>query len=193
MAELSDEQIAAAEAAGASSSEIEKIALLKERADLFERAMRKLEEWEPYVVETELEDEWRALLERGYTLRARLEYVFGKVDEAFRWAKGFVGLEGARGQLGAFWLIPVAIIAAAIAAIGWWLADYRKFAKKFEEQQRIAGELREQGVDPIEAERQAASAVAGTVPGWLAPLRGPLGLIALGVGGFVVWRMLGDE
>lgn len=192
MAELTEEQIAAAEDAGASDREINAIAELKERANVFSEAWEHLQSIESAVKETELEDEYNALMRRGRAIKETVQRAVSAIDDAIGWARGSLGLDNL-GNLGVYWFIPLAVISAATAALGWWIADYRKFAKRFDEQQRIADRLKGEGVDPIEAERQAAAAVAGAAPGWLQPLAQPLGLVALGTLGYLGYRIWRDQ
>lgn len=192
MAELTEEQIAAAEAAGASDREISAIAELKERASVFSQAWNHLQQIESAVRATELEDEYDTLMRRGRAIKETVQRAVAAIDDAIGWARGSLGLDNL-GNLGAYWFIPLAVISAASAALGWWIADYRKFARRFDEQQRIADRLKGEGVDPIEAERQAAAAVAGAAPGWLQPLAQPLGLIALGVLGYIGYQYMSDD
>jgi hypothetical protein len=188
--ELTSAQLEAATAAGASDAELSQILNLKARAAEFQRAFDQLLSWGAAVEGTELEAEYSKLVGRGFSLRDQVQAATAAIDDALRWARGVFGLDGlqALAGLGIVWFIPLAAIGAAVAALGWWLADYAKFARKFAEQGRIAAELRAAGVDPIEAQRQAAAAVASTVPGWLAPLAGPLGLAALAAVGFLIWQ-----
>lgn len=189
---LTPEQIAAAEAAGATEQELSYMEQLIERAAIFDRAYEHLQAIGPTVRDTELEDPWRKLMQRADDLRGRIEAARSAVADALSWVRGVFGLNGLSGArgLGIVWFVPVVAIGAIVAAIGYWLSDYYKFVRRFDEQRRLAAELEARGVDPIEANRQAAATVAGTIPGWLEPLRGPFGIIALAVGGFVVWRML---
>ena len=199
MAELTGELITAdeLEAAGADTFELSSILNFKQQAERFRVAFANLLAWEDQVRGTELEDEYDELAGRGFGLRDQIASVMQKLDAALRWLKGLIpGLDGlAAGGLGILPLIPIAAIVAVLAVIGFWLADYAKFAKKFAEQQRIAAQLRAEGVAPVEANRQAAAAVADTTPGALANVFGSGGLFSspwligalLVGGGFYFW------
>lgn len=184
-------QVQAAEEAGASEFELGQIFSLKERAAEFAAAFDALLSWEQQIAGTDLEPEYQRLVDRGFSLHDTVTEVMAQIDSALGWVRGVFGLEGLRatGTLGLVWFIPLAAIAAALAALSFWLNDYIKFSKRFTEQQRIARELEAQGVAPVEAQRQAAAAVAATAPsGFLAPLATPLGMLALVGGGWFVWR-----
>lgn len=190
---LTQAQVQAAQDAGASPSDVSQLQRLKDRVAEFLSARQHLLEIGPAVARSDDEQlmaEYGELLERADFLESKISAATSAVDQVIRWGRGALGLDGVRelGQLGVVWFLPATVIAGAVALIGYWLADYAKFARKFREQQRIAEQLRQQGVDPAEAERQAAAAVAQTVPSWLAPLTTPLGLAALVVGGYLVWR-----
>lgn len=187
---MTAEQIAAAEESGASDFELAQIFSLKQRAQEFAQAFDTLLSWRAQVVGTDLEAEYSALVDRGFSLEQTVQTVMAQIDAALGWVRNVIGLNGlqAVGALGLVWLIPLAAIAAALAAIGFWLNDYMKFAKRFAEQQRIARELEAQGIAPVEAQRQAAAAVSATAPGFLSAFASPLGMLALVGGGWLAWR-----
>jgi hypothetical protein len=202
--ELTQEQIAAAEAAGATEFELSQILSLKRLAAQFAEAFYNLLRWGDAVEGTDLEAEYAALVERGYGVRDKAAAVMNSIDSMvstvvgwFRklasWLPGLDGLGTMRPlyapTLGAVWFIPLAGIGVAIGALTFWLSDYAKFAKRFAEAQRIAADLRAEGVPPIEAERQAAAAVAGTAPGMFAGFGSGLSLVLLLGGGYVVYRL----
>lgn len=191
-AELTPEQVDAAAAAGASDWELSRILDLKSKAAEFQAAFNALLAAGPAVVGTELEAEHGALVERGARLRDQVQGALDAIDTALRWVRGTFGLEGARtlAGLGLVWFLPLAAITAAIAALGFWLADYAKFAKRFAEQQRIAAELESAGIDPVEANRQAAAAVSSAAPGLFTAFSGPVALIGLAVVGYLIAREL---
>jgi hypothetical protein len=201
---LTQEQIAAAEAAGASELELSSIFKLKQLAADFAQAFQNMLSWESAVAGTDLEAEYDRLMDRGFSLRDRVADLMNTIDSMISTVAGWwrklvsyiPGLGTMRpyesGTLGVVWFVPVAAIAAVVTALGFWLADYAKFAKRFSEAQRIAADLQAEGVSPIEAQRQAAAAVAGTAPGFLSNLSGPLGLVGLGLGGWLIYRMVQD-
>lgn len=199
---ITADEIAAAEEAGASKTELLQIFNLKEQAARFATAFSNLLSWGDSVEGTELEAEYNKLVERGFGLRDKIDKLMGQIDAAWSWLKGLtkyipglgnIGRGGVgtlvpyeSGTLGLAWFIPVAAIGAVLAVVGYWMADYAKFARKFAEQQRIARELEADGVSPVEANRQAAASVAGTVPGLFGG-GGPVPwlLIAAAIGGGV--------
>lgn len=196
---ITADEIAAAEEAGASEHELLSIFNLKQQSARFATAFSTLLSWGDSVEGTELEAEYNKLVDRGFGLKAKIDSLMAQVNSAIDWVKGLtkwipgLGNSGGvgtlvpyeSGTLGLAWFIPVAAIAAVLGIVGFWLADYAKFARKFAEQQRISRELQAEGVNPIEANRQAAASVAGTTPGLLSFGGGPVPwlLIAAAVGG----------
>lgn len=196
---LTDEQIAAAEAAGATDVELSHIVNLKRLAADFAQAFQNMLSWGNAVEGTELQADYDRLMDRGFSLRDQVASIMNTIDGMLStvagWWRSLVshipGLGTMRPYdraLGFVWLLPVAAIGAAAVALGYWLNDYAKFAKRFAEAQRIAADLESQGVAPVEAQRQAAAAVAGTAPGFLSGLGGSLGLVALVGGGWLLYR-----
>lgn len=197
---LTQEQIAAAEAAGATELELSKILSLKRLAAQFAEAFQNLLTWGDAVEGTEFEAEYDKLMGRGLDLRDEVAALMNGIDSMIAtvagWWRKLISYIPGLGTMrpydaeafGVVWFIPVAAIGAAVTALGFWLADYAKFAKRFAEAQRIARDLQSQGVAPIEAQRQAAAAVAGTAPGFLSNLGGSLGLVALLGGGWLLYQ-----
>jgi len=170
LAVVSDEQARAAEAAGATAGDLDLIARLKLRAQDFELARRELQRMGPAIArtnDTALLMEYGRLVERSDRIKSQISAATGAIDKAISWARAALGeLSHAElGALGVVWLLPGAVILTALAVIGYWLADYRKFSMRFNEQARIAGELVAGGMDPAAANLEAGRAVAATAPG----------------------------
>lgn len=164
-----DAQIIAARESGASDSDLSIIANLKERAREFEAARLELTRMGPAVARTndyDLMVEYGELVNRADSIKSKIATAMQAIDSSIRWARGTFGVSGMAtlSSLGLVWFLPAAVIAAAIAVIGYWINDYMKFSQRFDQQARIASELQAQGMDPSEANRQAAAAVAATAP-----------------------------
>ncbi len=180
-----DAQTAAARAAGASEADLSLIDRLKSRAQDFEIARADLQRIGAAVArqnDYDLSMEYARLVSRADSIRSKIGAATTAIDKAVQWSRAALGdLSGQDlGALGVVWLLPGAIILGAIAVIGYWLTDYRKFSARFSEQTRIATELVAGGMDPAAANIEAGRAVAATAPAMFA-LGGTmtLGLIAL--------------
>lgn len=188
-----DPHVATARQYGASSSDISALASFKARVAEFNAARANLQKIGAAIARTNDMEAWRQygeLVARADGIQSKVSSVMGAIDSAFRTARAALGLDGLRALsgLGIVWLLPVAAIVAAAAVIGYWLADYAKFAKRYSEQQRIAAELVAQGVDPAEAQRQAAQVAAAAAPQGLGEAVGGLLKFAVIIGvGFFVW------
>lgn len=187
-----DSHVIAAQQYGASSSDVSMLANFKNRVGEFNAARRELQKIGAQIARTNDMDAWRQygeLVARADAIESKVGGALRAIDSALKSARAALGLEGmhALAGLGIVWVLPIAIIAAALAVLGYWLADYMKFAKRYAEQQRVAGELVAQGVAPAEAQRQAAAVVAAAAPsGFGESLGGVLKFAAiLGVGLFV--------
>lgn len=172
----------AARAAGASESDLAAIVRLKQLAAQFEAYRLELVRRGPAVAKTNdynLMVEYGRLVERADSIKAMVTKALAAIDSAFRAARSALGLGGLRAvsSLGFVWLIPVAIIAAAVAGLGYWISDYLKFARRFDEQQRIADELTAAGMSPIEANRQAAATVKDAAGGLFADVGKAAGVV----------------
>lgn len=134
-----------------------------------------------------LQKEYDDLLQRGSTIRTSVETATGLIDKAtsaYRSAKGWVvdifGLDGVP-QLGLIpILIPAAVIATSLAAMGKWLKDVYEFNRKMEE----IAKLEAKGIDPVTAskiiERVSPSGIN---------LNAAIGLPVLLIGGLLVFNM----
>lgn len=125
------------------------IGLFRDKAQQFERALAALQS-PPVRLSPELEAERRVLLGRAGVVRATVVRIRGALDEvqaalrgawglvtgAWDTARSVVGLNGLPGEplgaLGIAPLIPIALVAAAIATVTVFLTDYGKFARKVE-------------------------------------------------------------
>lgn len=164
-----DPHIVAARQYGASSSDISLLATFKQRVAEFQAARGELQRIGAAIARTNDMEAWREygeLVARSDAIEGKVTAALNAIDASLRAVRAAVGLDGLRAlsALGIVWLIPVAVIAAALALLGYWLSDFMKFRERFGEQQRVAQELVAQGVDPIEAQRQASEIVAAAAP-----------------------------
>lgn len=190
-ATANDPHIVAARQYGASSEDLSLLAKFKARVADFQAARRNLQKIGAQVARTNdmrAWEEYGKLAARADAIESKVTAALNAIDSAFKAARAALGLEGVRtlAGLGIVWVLPVAVIAAAIAVIGYWMTDYLKFAERYSEQQRVAQELVAQGVDPVEAQRQAADIVAAAAPKGLGESLGGVLKIAL-VAGLGVW------
>ena len=187
-----DPHVVAATQYGASSSDISMLRTFKQRVAEFQAARGELQKIGAAIARTNDMQAWREygeLVARSESIESKVTAALRAIDASLAAVRAAVGLDGLRAlsALGIVWLIPVAIIAAALAVLGYWLADYAKFAARYREQQRVASELVAQGVDPIEAQRQASTVVAAAAPQGIGDALGGLFKFAaiLAVGYFV--------
>ena len=135
----------------------------------------------------EIQKEYNDLLERGSTIRNSVETVTGLIDKATaayqsskEWISDLFGLgENGLGFLPV--LIPVAVIAGSLAAMGKWLSDAYQFNRKMEEIEK----LQARGVDPV----TASKIIDRVTPAGLS-LTTSLGLPVLLIGGFFIFNFL---
>lgn len=97
----------------------------KEKADEFWSAYKRLEALEPVAMQTpDTARSYNNVMSGGDTITSNIEGVADTIKAAAGWAGGFFGVENIRqAQLGSLGLLPVAIIVAAISAMGIWLTD----------------------------------------------------------------------
>lgn len=188
-----DPTLAAAAEAGASHSDLDLIATLKSRVADFNAARDELQRMGAAVAHAgnvELEREYGRLVGRAEQIQSQIDAALGAVDSALKWARAAIGLEGLRSlsAMGVAWFLPAAVLVGAIAVIGYFLTDYIKFAKRFNEQTRITQELVAAGIDPATAQRQAAETVAAAAPGFsFGGFSQPLMLGLLATLGVLLW------
>lgn len=166
-----DAYLQAARDSGAADADLSLIENLRQRAAEFEMYYQDLLGKGAAIArsgDNAMMQEYGDLIARAETIREKITAATSAIDKAIGWARGTFGSAGMNqlSSLGLVWFLPAAVITAAVAVIGYWVNDYVKFARRFAEQQRIAADLAARGMDPAEANRQAAAAVAETVPGW---------------------------
>lgn len=192
-----DATLEAAAQVGATPSDLDLIAQLQERVGVFQMSRAELQRLGAAVAATTDNDLWQQygdLVARADSLESTIQGALDAVDSAIRYAKNALGLGAVRrlGGLGIVWLIPVAIIAAAIAALGYWLTDFAKVRARILQQQSIAQQLQAAGVDAAEANRQASAAVAASQPSGILDTALSLAKYALAIGvGWWLWRKYG--
>lgn len=173
----------AARDAGASERDLSIIGNLKTRAAEFEAARQELVRMGPAIARTndyDLMVQYGELVNRADSIKSKINTAMSVIDRSIQMARAAFGSAGmsALSDLGVVWFLPVAVVTAATAVIGYWLTDYLKFSERFKQQARIASELEARGLDPVEAQRQAAEAVAATAPGWFSAFTGKTALWA---------------
>ena len=192
---MPDAQIVAAQQYGASKSDLSMLQTFKQRAAEFLGARADLQRLGAHIARTTNDEktllEYGALVDRAAFIEEKISQATRAIDASFTAVRRAIGLDGLRAlsALGIVWLLPVAIVAGALAVLGYWLSDFAKFKARFSEQQRVAAELVSQGVAPIEANRQAAAIVASAEPqGLAATVGGALKFALIAVAGFYLWQ-----
>lgn len=106
------------------------------------------------VLYPELIAEKRELLTRGDSIKEKITYITGKVDEAWNWLTSNFGLSGYEMEeqledtgLGLLPIVPIAVVVGAVALIVKWCLDAKRFADKI----KLMGNLRRQGYSPDKA------------------------------------------
>lgn len=109
-----------------------------------------------------VQNEYADLMARGSTIRTTVEYVTKTIDKAAQmyrsvrdWLAARFGLDGLSAsdvdqrvnEMGLIPLIPIAIITAALAAMGKWISDAYIFSERLAEIKR----LEKQGISPARA------------------------------------------
>ncbi len=96
------------------------------------------------------------LLLRGITIRTTIEALTRSIDFVVKQWNQFFGDEPAPDNLGVIPLVPVAVIASAIAAITYWINDTTKYINRVEEIKRLEsqGYTPEQAYNIVEKKRQ---------------------------------------
>lgn len=137
-----------------------------------EQFKQKARKWAQQVVELSntpvtgpLAEKKASLLKWAKYIKNGIESVFGTIDELENVGLGIAFIP----------LVPVAVVAASLAAITKWTLDYQKFKQMVAEQKR----LEDKGVDPVTASTIVAKK---SKPLFNLDLKGPLGLLLLGGG-----------
>jgi hypothetical protein len=136
----------------------------------------------------EMQQQYRDLVDRGSTIRSSVETVTRLIDKAtsaYRtatgWASGFFSL-GEMPTLGVIpLLVPAAVIAGSLAAMGKWLKDVYEFNRKLEEIARLEAK----GVDPV----TASKIVERVSDSGSFNIKAAVGLPVLLIGGFLAYNM----
>lgn len=115
---------------GASDDDIGLIENFKRRVAEFNQVFNALLSSGP-PKDPALLNEYNSLISRGQTIRNTVGTVMDGINKAVTWAKATFGLNAINGgQLGWFWLIPVAGITATLAVIGKYISDAYMFGEK---------------------------------------------------------------
>jgi len=151
------------------------------KAQQFEQIYNKLMSDQSYALSNPaLASDYRALLQIGRVTRAKIIATRNKIDSVIGWLKGLVGMN----ELGFIPLIPIAIVAASLAAITKWVTDAYAMSARIDEAKRLEAK----GVPPERAAKIAGRRVAsqggglvgsllGIHPGWL--IAGAIAVVAL--------------
>lgn len=116
----------------------------KRKADEFWSAYKRLESLEPIAMQSaDTAASYNRVMGSGQSITENIEDTADRIREAVSWG-AMSGIQVNPGQLGALGLLPVAIIAAAIAAMGIWLSDAYVEIRKLESIKTMIGE----GTDP---------------------------------------------
>ncbi len=118
----------------------------KAKAKMFWQLWTKLDGQQDIVARQSpyMQGEYKDLMERGTSIRNKIEWTTGLIDKAASayssvkdWISSqFNGVDDDQG-MGIIPIIPIAIIAASISAMGYWISDAYKFSKKLAEIQRL--------------------------------------------------------
>jgi hypothetical protein len=187
--------VASAKQLGASKADLTLLEQFRNRVETFQRSRAELQTIGAQIARTNDMTAWKEygeLVARADSIETKVTAALRAIDSAIAQGRAALGLEGMRALagLGIVWLIPAAVILAALGVLGYWLADYAKFRARYSEQQRVAGELVAQGVDPIEAQRQASAVVTAAAPSTLAGNVGSALKYALIIGvAFYAWQL----
>lgn len=123
-----------------------------------------------------LEKERSGLLSFAKKIKENLEAIFGTIDELNGVGLGAVPV-----------IVPIAVIAAAAAAITKWTYDYNAFNKKYEEYRR----LQASGISPAQAGQIVQRTFAGS--GILANLGQIAPVLLVGAGIYALSRFSKGE
>jgi len=168
------------------------IEAFKQRARDFWAQWQKLESRQAMIEQQSpaIKKEYSDLLDRGSTIRSSVETVTGLIDKAaaaYQSAKGWIsdvfGLGGFDEQqtLGVLpVIIPAAVIATSLAAMGKWLSDAYQFNRKMEEIEK----LQAKGVDAV----TASKIIERTSPAGIS-IGGAMALPVLLIGGFIAYNI----
>lgn len=131
----------------------------------FEAMLAKLQSQKPIAAkDPALADEYSALMNKATALQEKIKQIRDATSDAIDWIKGVFGFDG----LGIVPLIPIAVVAGAIAAIGYWIKDAYEFSKKLEkvEQLEKQGMPTGQAIDTANKLTSGPS-IFGISPKWL--------------------------
>lgn len=187
---MSDSQVQAAIAAGATGEDLSTIQRFKQRAAEFADEKRDLIRVGALVAKTNDEKlllEYADLVNRSDGIQSKVMAATTAIDDGIKWARDQLGLSGLR-TLGALGLWPVVVMGVVLGAstiLGKWLLDARNFKRRVQERMRVRDELIAGGATPQEATRQAADLVPADAPGFSVAI-GKAGKYLL-IGAAVYW------
>lgn len=170
---------------------VQEVERLKAKAAEFMGLFGRMEQLEPVArADPSASIRWDNLMGVAVSIRDRISYLTGLIDNVFAWfssngseppqtVQGF-------GALGILW-VPVAVIAAAVAAIVAWSTDAYIEVEKLEAAQAFIA----QGASPAEAWRLVREQDKGIIGGFLEGVTNNFVLLtALGLAAYYLPRYL---
>lgn len=152
-------------------------------SDQFDSAQADLASMADFISQQDqsVQDEYAALVSRAQGLQTDIGYVTTALADVKQWLAGAISaVEGAYASvaagikswlgmsgLGQLPLIPIAVVAAATAAVGYFLSDYAQFAQKV----ALLKQYTAQGMAPADAAKAVSTALSSTsaasTVGWI--------------------------
>jgi len=129
----------------------------KNKATAFNQKFEKLKTMRSQVANyPALNREFNTLVNRGASIKTTISTITGGVDSVVQWFNNLFGKSDQVNGLGLLPLIPIAIVAGSLVAMGKFATDIFLFQRRFEETKR----LEQRGIKPA----RAAEIVAGKAP-----------------------------
>jgi len=129
----------------------------RDKARIFQVKLKNLQSMKNDVKKyPALQAEYNELVGKGSSIRSTIRTITGGVDNVVSWWNSIFGSDTKLNSMGFLPLIPIAIVAGSVAAMGKWARDAYMFNRRFEEIKR----LEKKGISP----GKAAEIVAGKEP-----------------------------
>jgi len=141
------------------------IGQFRQKVAEFEAMLEKLKSQKQIAAsDPELAQEYSGLMNKAVALQDKIRQIRDATSDAIDWIKGVFGFDG----LGIVPLIPIAVVSASIATIGYWIKDAYEFSKKLEkvEQLEKQGMPTRQAIDTANRMTTGPS-IFGINPKWL--------------------------
>lgn len=160
---------------------------LKDKAAEFSRVFTKLEQRQPLAEQSPvLKHRYDRVMKLGLNVRQTVQGITGKIDAALRGFQDLFGLSPNMAGMGAVPLVPIAVIAGAIAAITAWLTDAYALDRQLDS---LDSQIKA-GVDPVVAGDNIAKSGDQPLIDVANPFKGATGLILGGVALYFFWPTL---